>query len=935
MPHDSGDSNDEFKGQMPRKPRVSRNKKRPRGKKGNAISKIARKTGVLSDSAPSSIVPPPEAPHDVKHPRRLDDIADDSNYAAEWTQEYDEMECLVQRIHETMADERIRLLRRGAQARPAPALDTTDMPGLSAHPTEADFSARPAPLPRYRAFTHLQENICVEVDSYRQPKKLMSFPSTMLHPDGTYENAVKVLAQREKEMDVTDQFKINGPEDDVSEDEFLVQALSAEVEKLEGANQRLTTGNTSAIFENVTRVAAQYQRQHGWAFSTHQVESRLQDLVPWITPDPSPSVAASFTAYCPVCHRFMCSLHPRRNFFMFEEPTPYEAAETPPDPMIEAARDTMVFPTIDEQAPVYASGAYVIDDALQTLIDTHYDRCMLSRPDPILFPKRILDYVDSVKSILPEPDSNLNIPWGAHEVEADIIHWAMAITGGNTPVVAALLGNNRTPLTVFGYATRVPRLSPTSDGTWRPRPTMAISEPPPEPIAVIAPFDMDLSDDDESLFDDTPEVDEARLYDLLNGRDALSLPQSRVGGQVWVDPACGFRTFVVDREDDEWADKPSEILSAGRQRDVYQIHSDSQVVVDEFRPLQCALPVYLIPVGTDLRLPGPDKMPPRLTYHIEAVPDPESDSDSAMLIERAFVDVPPGFTLQDALESHQIRGVFNQTACQQQTRVRGYCYHPGLPCALPYCQCLQECVRSDEYIGCGKFCSCLCLDSPCKYTFSEYCSCRPRFDMDPSYSSKRTCVDNCNCASLKNTCDPDLCLCDEVDTSTRTFEEALALQPALEADRLCMPTEQNFFHLVRVGRSGIHGFGLFAAEEIKRDKSICIYTGEYVDRQESDNARDAFFRVVGTSYNFGLTSSTHGGQDVDAFFFGNEGRFANQPNNRNPGNATSKVVVLGDNTVQIVLKASQKIAVGQEITFDYNWVPGAQVDFLGNGDSEG
>ena len=107
---------------------------------------------------------------------------------------------------------------------------------------------------------------------------------------------------------------------------------------------------------------------------------------------------------------------------------------------------------------------------------------------------------------------------------------------------------------------------------------------------------------------------------------------------------------------------------------------------------------------------------------------------------------------------------------------------------------------------------------------------------------------------------------------------------------------------VVVGKSGIHGNGLFAAEEIPWGTKIIEYKGERI----SDDV--AFARIAaGADSVFELGRNTN----LDGSSGGNEARFANH--RRRKPNA----FILRDEGRIWLVAGIEGIAKGEEITFDY------------------
>ena len=107
---------------------------------------------------------------------------------------------------------------------------------------------------------------------------------------------------------------------------------------------------------------------------------------------------------------------------------------------------------------------------------------------------------------------------------------------------------------------------------------------------------------------------------------------------------------------------------------------------------------------------------------------------------------------------------------------------------------------------------------------------------------------------------------------------------------------------VRIGRSRIHGDGLFATVHIKQGRRILRYTGEKIPRAESDRRLAA-----GNVYIFGLDES----YSIDGKTLQNTARYMNH--SCAPNCQTEQ----WEDTVWIV--ALREIQAGEELTYNYGY----------------
>lgn len=110
---------------------------------------------------------------------------------------------------------------------------------------------------------------------------------------------------------------------------------------------------------------------------------------------------------------------------------------------------------------------------------------------------------------------------------------------------------------------------------------------------------------------------------------------------------------------------------------------------------------------------------------------------------------------------------------------------------------------------------------------------------------------------------------------------------------------------VRVGRSGVHGRGLFAARDLPKGTRIMQYLGERVSKKEGDRRTNAQW-AKGRVYTFELSRRV----DLDGNIPSNVARLANfscEPN------AESE----NEDSRRIWISAMRDIAAGEEVTYDY------------------
>jgi len=111
--------------------------------------------------------------------------------------------------------------------------------------------------------------------------------------------------------------------------------------------------------------------------------------------------------------------------------------------------------------------------------------------------------------------------------------------------------------------------------------------------------------------------------------------------------------------------------------------------------------------------------------------------------------------------------------------------------------------------------------------------------------------------------------------------------------------------LIVVRESGIHGLGVYAANDIKKGTRIIEYLGDRISADEADRRYDDDAMETHHTFLFYIDEDTC----IDAAHGGNEARFINHSCEPN--------CVAYLERRRVFIYAKKKIASGQELTYDY------------------
>jgi len=222
------------------------------------------------------------------------------------------------------------------------------------------------------------------------------------------------------------------------------------------------------------------------------------------------------------------------------------------------------------------------------------------------------------------------------------------------------------------------------------------------------------------------------------------------------------------------------------------------------------------------------------------------------------------------------------------------CSHPGKSCDQAHCRCYKD------QITCEKACSC----PPSCQRRHRGCSCKK--------GGKKRCLqdDRCECFRLNRECDVDLCGTCGVDlVLDRDIEDKKDVFKTCcrnASMQLGIPKQTS------LATSKVHGFGLFAFEDIKKDDFVGEYVGEIIGQQETER-RGAIYSVQKLSYLFALNRD----QEIDSQRMGNRIRFINHAGLYSKSRNVYPKIMLCNMAHRIGMYALKDVAKGSELFFDY------------------
>jgi hypothetical protein len=221
------------------------------------------------------------------------------------------------------------------------------------------------------------------------------------------------------------------------------------------------------------------------------------------------------------------------------------------------------------------------------------------------------------------------------------------------------------------------------------------------------------------------------------------------------------------------------------------------------------------------------------------------------------------------------------------------CSHTG-PCQPGTCSCANEKVSCEPSCGCSgqcprRFKGCTCRDQRRKVCFED---------------------NRCECWANNRECYPELCAgcgVQEVLDPVNKGRQNLELRCRNNRIQLGIPKR------TVMGVSEVHGWGLYAGEDIAKFDFISEYKGELISIDEG-NRRGSVYHTLGREYLFKLSKD----QELDGSRVSNKARFINNSSLTKNINVLPRLL-LCNGVSRIILYAARDIAAGEELFYDYGY----------------
>ncbi|CAN8068530.1 unnamed protein product [Agarophyton chilense] len=239
------------------------------------------------------------------------------------------------------------------------------------------------------------------------------------------------------------------------------------------------------------------------------------------------------------------------------------------------------------------------------------------------------------------------------------------------------------------------------------------------------------------------------------------------------------------------------------------------------------------------------------------------------------------------------------------------CYHKGA-CTEETCSCVKKAMHCEATCGCkcGRFVEggatggIVWEPSAAKGKKGAVRSCENRHYGCGCVNGP--CTDSrCMCWEHNRACSPDFCDCDCV---TLPYHAKMSNHKCRNMPANIAQHKRTF-----MGKSDVHGLGLFAGERFEKGDLVGMYNGQMVDTRLAD-VIGFLYDAMERTYIFNVTESLV----IDGGLLGSKVKFVNHTKAGDQDNCGSRLVrVRGD--AYVGLYCTRRVEAGEEFLFDYRF----------------
>ena len=239
------------------------------------------------------------------------------------------------------------------------------------------------------------------------------------------------------------------------------------------------------------------------------------------------------------------------------------------------------------------------------------------------------------------------------------------------------------------------------------------------------------------------------------------------------------------------------------------------------------------------------------------------------------------------------------------------CYHLG-PCTQETCSCVKKAMHCEPTCGCytGRY-----MEGGKTGGVVWHPSSSASFKR----SNARECLNrHYGCDCVTGHCDKASCPCWDQNRACGDMcacDCSVLPQHISVRKRRCRntPTSISRHKKTYVGKSAVHGFGLFAGERFESGDLVGVYSGQLIDTRLADMI-GRLYDATDRTYIFNVTESLV----IDGGLMGSKAKFVNHTKPGTGENCASRLVrVRGDAYVALFCKRS--VEPGEEFLFDYRF----------------